>query len=261
MSVEPRCYFGEMALMISDWTSCFRLDPSDEQTIRLPAIWSPILGDQVVGHVEDSLCSPTGLAGRIAETHRVSRRSVQPKNLHTLDHRRSLRRPRSAFLSARNRPYSLSRSMRRLEDSVSNHCQTHRPGSRAAGRRVRSLSRSALRREPRANPGVSTANAGFRAPSVRNTKGSPTAAKGKAPSYDPQCPMATSDKLSHGDRVPKKQGWSRRKWVPSEDSPFARSRGEAHGSHRVPARKPKRASQTRVPKAMRIRSRRSKSKI
>ena len=53
-----RCYFGEMALMISDWTSCFRLDPSDEQTIRLPAIWSPILGDQVVGHVEDTLCSP-----------------------------------------------------------------------------------------------------------------------------------------------------------------------------------------------------------
>jgi hypothetical protein len=61
MSVEPRCYFGEMdthALMISDWTSCFRLDPSDEQTIRLSAIWSPILGDQVVGHVEDTLCSP-----------------------------------------------------------------------------------------------------------------------------------------------------------------------------------------------------------
>ena len=58
MSVEPRCYFGEMELMISDWTSRFRPDPSDEQTIRLPAIWSPILGDQVVGHVEDTLCSP-----------------------------------------------------------------------------------------------------------------------------------------------------------------------------------------------------------
>ena len=117
--------------------------------------------------------------------------SVQPKNLHTLDHRRSLRRPRSVFLSARNRLHSLSRSMRRLGDSASNRCQTHRQGSREAGRRVRSLSRSALRREPGANPGVSTANAGFRAPSVRNTTGSPTAAKEKAPSYDPQCPMAT----------------------------------------------------------------------
>ena len=212
------------------------------------------------------MCPDTGLAGRIAETHRVSRRSVQPKNLHSVDHRRSLRRHRQAFLSARNRPYSLSRSMRRLEDSVSNHCQTHRPGSRAVSRRVRRLSRSALRREPGANPGVSTANAGFRAPSVRNTKGSPTAAKGKAPSYDPQCPTAISDKLSHGNRrrripLPKKQGWSRRKWVPSEDSPFARSRDEAHGSHRVPGRKPKPPPKHGCPKAMRIRSERSKPKI
>jgi hypothetical protein len=86
------------------------------------------------------------------------------------------------------------------EWSAPNECQTHRPGSREAGRRVRSLSRNALPREPGANPGVSTANAGFRAPSVRNTKGSPTAAKGKAPSYDPQCPTAISDKLSHGNR-------------------------------------------------------------
>src|SRR6266513_1025605 len=57
MSVDPRCYFGEMALMISDWTSCFRLDPSDEQTVWLSPIWSPILGDEVVGHVEDTLCT------------------------------------------------------------------------------------------------------------------------------------------------------------------------------------------------------------
>ena len=115
------------------------------------------------------------------------------------------------FLSARNRPHLLSRSMRRSEWSAPNECQTHHPGSREAGRRVRSLSRNALPREPGANPGVSTANAGFRAPSVRNTKGSPTAAKGKAPSYDPQCPTAISDKLSHGNRrrripLPKKTG-------------------------------------------------------
>ena len=212
------------------------------------------------------MCPDTGLASGTAGTHRVSRRTVQPKNLHTLDRRRLLRRHRTAILSASNRPRSPSRSMRRSEWSAPNECQTHHPGSREAGRRVRSLSRSALRREPGANPGVSTANAGFRAPSVRNTTGSPTAAKGKAPSCDPQCPTAISDKLSHGNRsrripVPKKQGWSRRKWVPSEDSPLARSRDEAHGSHRVPARKPKRPPKHGCPKAMRIRSGRSKSKM